>query len=344
MAKTISTALATALFLAAWTHVRGADEVAVETLLRGLTSPCGVAVRPGESPERYEIFVADSGAGRIVRVTSDAPTSSVETVSGFPLTELGEGGLPVGPLGLLFLDRRRLVVGVSGEDAASVQLFELTDAAAPLQAGAAKQQARFPGKRGIPGHIYAISRRRANETVRDALVVTYFNNDQTGELRTIAVRADSLAEPATLVAADGGNSNSPAAITIADGGYVVVGWVGSLEEPRDSRLTFYNPTDGTQLMDLSSGLYDILGLAYSPRSGNLYAADAAWMDPHQGGVFRIDAVSETPAAKCNAVKIADVVRPTALAFGPDGALYVTAFGELEKVDSPGVLLKITGDL
>jgi hypothetical protein len=68
------------------------------------------------------------------------------------------------------------------------------------------------------------------------------------------------------------------------------------------------------------------------------------MDPHQGGVFRIDAVSETPAAKCNAVKIADVVRPTALAFGPDGALYVTAFGELDKEESPGVLLKITGDL
>ena len=33
-----------------------------------------------------------------------------------------------------------------------------------------------------------------------------------------------------------------------------------------------------------------------------------------------------------------------LAFGPDGALYVTAFGDPDETNSAGVLLRITGDL
>jgi hypothetical protein len=45
------------------------------------------------------------------------------------------------------------------------------------------------------------------------------------------------------------------------------------------------------------------------------------------------------------VKVADVARPSALAFGPDGALYVTAFGKpTDHESATGVLLKLTGEL
>jgi hypothetical protein len=62
-----------------------------------------------------------------------------------------------------------------------------------------------------------------------------------------------------------------------------------------------------------------------------------------GGIFRIDDAGEPGNAKCTAVKIAAVERPSAMAFGPDGILYITTFGESEKPRG-GKLLKITGEL
>jgi DNA-binding beta-propeller fold protein YncE len=336
---------AAALLLLAVPALSGADDISVETLLRGLNNPCGVSIRPSESSEPFEIFVAESGAGRIIRITSGPEKpSAADVVTGFSVTELGDGGLPVGPIGLLFLDRRRLVVGVSNADSASVQLFELADDQAPLRPDSTKQEIKLKSARDIPNHVYAIARTRANETVRDALVITRFDNGQSGELQSIGLRADTLDEFAKFAEAVDSSKGSPAAISIGEGGYVVVGWVGSLAKPGDSRLAFYNPASGKLLMELTTDLYDILGLAYSPRTGNLYAADAAWMDTKRGGVFRIDAAPAPGSSKCSVQKIADVLRPSALAFGPDGALYVTAFGNIENEDSPGVLVKITGNL
>ena len=346
MSRPVAIALATAFFLIALPRARAADGIAVETLLNGLKNPCGVAIRPGESTERYEIFVADSGAGRIIRLKNDAEESSpVDVITGFPLSNLGDTGLSVGPMGLLFLDRRRLVVGASGDAAATVRLFELEDEAVALPADSAKQQITWKAEQANFNHVYAIARTRANDIVRDALVVTCFDNALSGDVGTIVLRADTLIELALLNASKAGTeSNSPAAITIGDGGYIVVGLIGKLRQPHDSRLAFHHPASGAGLMELSTELNDILALAYSPSTGNLYAADAAWTDPKNGGVFRIDAANEPSALKSVSVKIADAVRPSGLAFGPDGALYVTAFGDPDETNSAGVLLRITGDL
>jgi hypothetical protein len=97
-------------------------------------------------------------------------------------------------------------------------------------------------------------------------------------------------------------------------------------------------------MELATELHDILGLAYSPRSGCLYAIDSSWKGAKNGGLFRIDAATERRAVKCSVVKIAAIVRPTALAFGPDGALYITAVGELNDESTSGVLVKVSGNL
>ena len=58
------------------------------------------------------MFIADSGAGRIVRVV-DGKLQDV--VVGFPLDIYGKGPMyNIGPLGLAFLDKDTLVVGDGG--------------------------------------------------------------------------------------------------------------------------------------------------------------------------------------------------------------------------------------
>ena len=68
-----------------------------------------------------------------------------------------------------------------------------------------------------------------------------------------------------------------------------------------------------RLMNHETGLYDITALAYSPKTGLLYATDFAWMAPAEGGLFRIDAA----ASGVKTTKIASLERPTALAFAPE---------------------------
>ena len=116
--------------------------------------------------------------------------------------------------------------------------------------------------------------------------------------------------------------DAPVAIALSKQGDIVVGQFGEVNKPQDSLLTFYSAKTGKMLMNLETKLYDITGLAYSPKSGNLYATDFAWMKPDEGGLYRLD----RNASGVKAVKIASLDKPTALAFASDGTLYITVIG------------------
>jgi DNA-binding beta-propeller fold protein YncE len=133
--------------------------------------------------------------------------------------------------------------------------------------------------------------------------------------------------------------DAPVGITINKQGDIVIGQCGEVNLPEDSLLSFYNAKTGKLTLNLQTKLYDITGLAYSPTTGLLYATDFAWMKPDAGGLFRLD----QSAGGVKAVKIASLDKPTALAFAPDGTLYITVVGpkgENENAPKQGKLLRI----
>jgi hypothetical protein len=330
--------------------VQGEQAATVEKLLTGLTNPSGVAVRPGGPADRFEIFVADSGAGRILQVSSDEPKSSAAVITGFSLATFGGESMKAGPIALGFLDRNHFLVGASGDERrASLRLYELADGTPAVPADQRAQQVDLQSD-AEPAvepadHIYALARSRANDLVPDAIIFTATRNDRTGGLLKIAIRAGQLGKLENFSRGGTAENGFPVAIGVTPHGHVVVGDAGALDQPRDSRLIFYNPIDGSRVMELTTNLYDIVALAYSPRTGNLYAADVAWMSRSEGGIYRIDDASRPGAPACKAVKMANVASPSAMAFGPDGALYVTVFGAAGEAGSKnGSLLKLTGEL
>ena len=325
------------------------EGVKIQKLLTGLTNPSGVAIRPGDTADRYEVFIADSGAGRVLRAWSNQPNESTEAISAFSITTFGGEPMKAGPIALLFLDRERLVVGVSGNNrSANLRLYHLAEKA--ILAEQHIQQVDV-AREGAPAeetanHVYAIARTRSNDRVPDAFVLTATRNDQTARLHKVAVRADQFGKLETFAANENNFAGEfPVAAAVTQQGYVVAGHVGALDRPHDSRIVFYSPIDGTRVMDLSTNLYDIVALAYSPHTGNLYAADIAWMAPNESGIYRIDDAADRGKAACVAVKVASIAGPSAMAFGPDGALYVTAFGEPNAANpKTGSILKLTGEL
>ena len=64
--------------------------------------------------------------------------------------------------------------------------------------------------------------------------------------------------------------------------------MGEVNVAGDSLLTFYDAKTGKLITSIKTGLSDIVGLAYHPKSGKLYAVDFSWVDPTKGGLYRLD--------------------------------------------------------
>jgi hypothetical protein len=348
LANLVSRISVTALTLLFALAVGAAEppKVKVEPIASGLDNPMGIAIRPGTN----ELFISESGAGRVIRILADKPAKTATILTGVPVGAAPSPlGFRVGPLGLVFLDRVTFAIGTGGkgpgQDVVGIytlagdKTLKFDDAKrklGPIRAGNDSQTGEgfFHGVAAIPIALFATSRGDASAGwISRAFVLD--GNANVADLKPL-IKTKSLTQV-----------GGPMALAISKRGELVVGESGTLDKPHDSSVSFYNPKDkGKLLLTVPTGLSDIVGLAYSPRTGNLYALDLSWNDPKEAGLYRLDANRHDGKMTATAVKVASLDRPTAMTFSTDAALYVTVLGAAKEGSSEktGQVIKITGDL
>lgn len=322
-----------------------AEKLAVaKPILDGLDNPTGVAIQPGTG----HLFVADSGAGRVIVVDPKQKTEARVAVGGFPADIYGKGPkYNIGPLGLAFLDKNTLVVGdgsmKDGEEV--VRIYDVSknvtlkhDAAkhtlGPIKAGedSEKGEGNFYAVAATKTAIYITSN---GDDTKGWVLRAELSSGKPGELKPFIPtkkRLEGVDHP----------TDAPVGITMNNSGHIVVGQMGEINVEGDSLLTVYDPEDGSLKSLAKTGLYDIAGLAYSPKSGKLYGVDYAWMAPEKGGLFELDLNED--AGTVEVKRIANLDKPTSLAITAEGTIYVTTIGTAkEGADKkPGLLLRIDG--
>jgi hypothetical protein len=326
-----------------------ANAVTVKKLLTGLNNPHGIAVRPDGKRDAYEVFVAESGAGQVIKARNEGLQKRIDVVSGFSIKPVNDDSFSSpGVYSLHFLDHMRLVVAGGDDDGAPfVRIFELPEPESPLTADQHKHEANLPENGKKPkldaGVFRGIARTQNNDRVGDFLFVAAPAHHGSSSLISIPIRSGTLGDVVPVPFENNNGDSQIGAITVGNTGYAIVA-VNSVNDPKSpSSLAFFNPLNRRILLKVRTDLQRIVALAYSPKSGNLFVANSPSNFDNGAGIFRIDSVNQRGESACIAVKIADVQSPTALAFAPDGALFVTASGDRKSKDT-GVLLKITGDL
>jgi len=323
------------------------ENFSAETILDGLNSPTGLAIRPGSNQAGpYELFIAEGGAARVVRIVTDKPRETREAITGFlQISSAAEPALQLGPTGLAFLTRTKLVVCGSGQQASPgiLSVYLLPDDGSTIDA-AAPDHAAGPIHAGDSStsskqNFFGIAK-------TESALFTTWAGESAGWILKSGIEANRLAYLQPLITPKQTASlGAPTGIAINPSPrppFLVVAYRGSFETPRDSTLSFYLSASAALAMSLETGLHDLSALAYSP-TGQLYAADFSKKDELSGGVYRLDDANLNGQQTCQAIKIASIPRPTALAFAPDGTLYVTTFGASDS-KTQGAIIKITGKL
>jgi hypothetical protein len=325
------------LFLFASYSFVDAQDAIPEVVVSGLSNPNGVAVQPNTG----HVFVADSGAQRIVRIV-DGKLEPV--IIDFPIQrDTKTPAANVGPLGLLFLDEETLVVGggglPSGEDL--LRVFKVpSKGSSPINAtelhGEPVKLAKddkHPGE----GNFYGLARGS------EGIYVTSAGDQQKGWVSVARLNSkNQLGKFERMIATRDANFvKSPMAITISPQGFVTVGQMGDPKERKDSLLTFYSEA-GVNLGAYRTGLYDITGLAYGPKHRRLFATDYHWSNPDKGGLYKL--VDMKNDSECEAVLMTALEKPTALAFNTTGDCFITLAGTTKPGSKPDGKLVIIRSL
>lgn len=349
MGQLVATALLICTPLVAEGRDAAEDKRKPETVLVNLLNPCGVAIQP----QTGYVFVSSRFGVYCYDPSYKKPKEhrAVIEIDGYPdhAGVLGKGPkYEIGPLGLAFLDKDHLVVGdgsrKEGEDFVRVYKIPVKlpgpndwikeEAAVytlgPIKAGkdSAKGEGNFYGVAVGAGAIWVTCQ---GDESKGWVAKAEIKDAKASELKLGELKPVIATKSATQANGPGPSTFTP------DGKELVVGQMGETDtDSADSVLAFYDPTSGSLKRKLKTGLRDVSGLAYSPKTHTLYATDFAWKTPHEGGLFAL-------AIEGDSVKLTKIVpldKPTALAFDPAGHLYVTIIGTAEKSKGtdPGALL------
>lgn len=304
---------------------------------RNLDNPCGIAIHPRTG----HIFVADRrGVHRYYRVEGERRRQHAVEIAGFPTDIYGKGPMyDIGPLGLAFLDDEHLIVGDGSQKDVDevILIYDIADEppAEPQQMGDAEYTLGPLGPNEMnqaEGNYYAVA-------VAGGAIFATANGDDTKGWIVKSVLIDG--KPGELergiATKEAVNVDAPVALTTNKEGNLVVGQMGEINVPGDSLLSVYNPESGELLHNWETGLNDITGLAYSPTTGKLYATDFAWLDTTQGGLFELIVKDDSVETR----KVAELDKPTAIAFDAQGNAYVAVVGTAEEGSNqkPGQVIR-----
>lgn len=325
-------------------------EIKPETLVINLQHPTGVAVHD----QTGHVFVASRyGIYRYFR-KDDGKTHNVATeVTGYSTDIYGKGPkYEIGPLGVAFLDEKHLVVGDGSrpDPEELVRVYEIGQEPPekPQKEDAAKHtlgpiSADNEKTKSGEGNYYGVA------IGAGAIFVTANGDDTKGWVAKAAIKDGKPQELKLSIATkEAVGVDAPVPATFSPDGDLVIGQMGEISKPGDSLLTTYNPKNGKLKKKWETGLSDIAGIAYSPKSGKLYATDFAWLDAakeddaeKQGGLYELQIDGDNVEAK----KVLQLDKPTGIDFDKDGNLYIAVFGTKEEGDeySPGKLLMIPAD-
>lgn len=308
----ISLALCVLIATEVWSQIQTPD-----VLVNDLKNPCGVTVQPTTGT----IFVSDTGRGRVLSLIL---RSTDEMIVDFPLSEFElDAGIVLGPLGLAFRGKDTLLVGTGGspdgED--GISIFDVSRKKKdPLKAEDADAVLKLVSDSTYPpeGDFFSLA------LTRTALYATCAGDVEQGWLARAELRVGEINNFRRYIPTRPlSRTIGPSAVCISPDGHVTVAQMGLRDKPGDSMLTFYSPA-GELLDKFQTGLNDIVALAYGPRNKRLYALDFNWANPREGGLYKLVAVDSQQG--CEARLIANLQRPTAMAFDRNGNLCVTICG------------------
>lgn len=317
----------------------------VDVVCNNFDNPCGIAVHP----KNGHLFVSAHKSVFRVVLDGSAAHKSIE-IDGFESEEFGgETRIAISALGLAFLNDCILAVGGGGQADGSelVYFYQVSDEpkgdGEPIKASATLFTAG-PIKPGVhsqkgEGNFFALV------VKDDELFVTCNGADSNGLVAKIKFADGSLGPMTPFIRTkEQTGVDAPTGAAFRSDGKLVVSQLGKTNVPGDSVLAVYDPATGTLEKSLSTGLNDLLAIAYSPTTGKLYGLDFSWLAPEKGGLFLL----EPGESSVRVVKIADLDRPTAMAFADDGSLYITVLGGSpsngtpDPAAFPGKLLAIGG--
>ena len=337
-------------FLASAAYCADTPDAANGTLmLSGLDTPWAIAVQP----TTFDWLISEAGAGRVVRSTPSGSAKEPQPViTGFAVRNFGENpAYKVGPLGLAFLDKDTLVVGGGdlGPGADLVRIYTVPAAGKSIPVDETKVFSEMkPG--GKLGPVAAGEQSKTGEGNFFSVAANASNLFALGQGdpdKCWVLKADLVAgkpgdlKPLFAAKKESGHAGA-FAMTLSGRGELVVGTRSETNKPRCAVLTFFHSRTGKSLLSINTGLNEIVGLAYGPKTKYLYALDMSSHEPGQGGLFRLD---DDGQGGVKALKIAALDRPTSMAFVPDGsALLVTILGKFpaDSNDKPGQVIKFTG--